>query len=356
MISKVNRALAVTAFTLTFLAAPAGPVFADPAVPTDYQSRVTAVEPATDDLTVEVAGGDAFLEVVVVPGHAVEIPGYEGEPYIRIDEHGVVTVNDRSPSKFLNDDRFGKTVPDSADAMGSPLWQVVGTDGKYAWHDHRTHWMSPTRPPAIVGNTVQQVFRWEIPITVDGVEHLLEGTLEWHPSGSGITPLAIGLMAIVALAGWRRGKIRYLAISGALAAAIGLILSFAQWLATPAAARTFPTSTVAPAFAFALLVVAAALADSRRLSAVQAIVVACVALGVFVAGSFGVLTKPVLPSAITDPVERIATAAVGWVTVAIGAIAVVEMLRLNEIFAERAGGVRPRGPLDTPRGGGATPS
>ena len=46
----------------------AAPAFADPPGPTDYQSEVRSVEPATPTIEVGIIGGDSFFEMRVEPG------------------------------------------------------------------------------------------------------------------------------------------------------------------------------------------------------------------------------------------------------------------------------------------------
>ena len=130
----------------------AAPASADPATPTNYRSHVVFVE-GPGVMKVEIVGGDAFVRLTAEPGVMLEILGYEGEEYIRFDPDGTVNVNQRSPSKYLNDDRYANVeLPAEADAEAIPRWEAVSADGTYSWHDHRTHWMSPT-PPASVGQS-----------------------------------------------------------------------------------------------------------------------------------------------------------------------------------------------------------
>lgn len=311
----------------TVLAGPAPSALADPAVPTSYDSRFLSVEPAADVISLAVVGGDAFVEIRVEPGHRVEIPGYSGEPYIQITTDGVVSVNANSPTKYANDDRFGTSrLPETADPAAPPDWEVVGTDGHYSWHDHRTHWMSYNRPPGVSGDEIEQVFAWEIPLTVDGIERVASGTLEWHPSTSGLAPIALGIAGLAGLALWRRGSLQVLASLAGAAALAALTSGVVQWLATPAVARTFPVSVVPPLFALLAAVAAAAQARTQKVKAAQAIVLACVALAVYAIGSRDVLTMPILPSALADPLERFITATTAWIALVVGSLAIFEML------------------------------
>ena len=138
------RSVVVALAWLALLVAPAA---ADPAQPGDVRSRVTELAPRTTGVRAEIVGGDSFLQLEVDRGREVVVLGYESEPYLRVRPDGTVEVNDRSPARWVNDDRLG-----SAAAAGhgrraaAPDWRVIGEGGKVAWHDHRTHWMAPTRP------------------------------------------------------------------------------------------------------------------------------------------------------------------------------------------------------------------
>ena len=90
---------------------PAGVAFADPAGPTDYETTITSVEPATPGIEVSVVGGDSFLRVVAEPGVDVVVLGYQQEPYLHIRADGVVEENQRSPATYLNADRYGTGAP-----------------------------------------------------------------------------------------------------------------------------------------------------------------------------------------------------------------------------------------------------
>ena len=53
---------------------------------------------------------------------------------------------------YINDDRYGANDLAPSRLQGvdvtalEPDWEQVATDGTFAWHDHRTHWMSSTPP------------------------------------------------------------------------------------------------------------------------------------------------------------------------------------------------------------------
>ena len=137
-------AVAAAAGTLLALAAPAS---ADPPGPTDYESRVVSITPLTDAISVAFIGGDSFMELTVADGHRVIVFGYGGDAYLRFDADGSVWENDASPTRYLNEDGFAAAdVPAEPDPQAAPRWRRVGSGGRHAWHDHRTHWMNEARP------------------------------------------------------------------------------------------------------------------------------------------------------------------------------------------------------------------
>jgi hypothetical protein len=197
---------------LVFIAALAGltagsiaggtPAIADPGHPTNYESTVVDVEPRSDGVRFSVAGGDAYLTVSVEPGHTVEIPGYFNEPYIRIDADQSVYVNENSEAFFINGDRYGRSEIPGYVKGSEPSWALVGTDGFYAWHDHRAHWMSLDLPPTVTGAQRQQVFPWSVPTVVNGMTTTVSGELVWVPSRNAIPAILAGMAALLPLLLW----------------------------------------------------------------------------------------------------------------------------------------------------------
>jgi hypothetical protein len=192
---------------------------ADAAAPTDYRTTVVAVTPATDSIEVEVVGGDAFLQLTADPGTTVMVVGYEDEPYLRFRADGVVLENQRSPTTYLNESRYGTTAPPGADPALPPDWLPVGSGGRYAWHDHRAHWMSQEPPEhALRGD---RILESAIPLRVDGVDVSVEVATDWlhRPSrvplyaGAGI---AAGLVAAALVL---RRRVAWVLLAAAVAAA-----------------------------------------------------------------------------------------------------------------------------------------
>ena len=109
--------------------------------------------------------------------------GYDGDPYLRFRPNRVVEVNLHSPSKYVNEDRFGTLQPPASARPGaSPAWKVVSTNGSYKWFDHRIHWMDK-KPPAQVKDKAQEDedLRLEGSAKVDGRPVTASGTLLWIP-------------------------------------------------------------------------------------------------------------------------------------------------------------------------------
>lgn len=191
-----TRLLAVAAVVILMLS---GPAAADPAGPTDYRTEVVAIDPTDPAVTVDILGGDSFVQLAVEPGSLVEVVGYRGEPYLRFAPDGTVEQNDRSSSRWLNDDRYGESeIPPQADDEAEPEWIVVASDGVHAWHDHRAHWMNPDRPiGAEPGDTILEAV---IPLSVDGrtVDLVVRSELLAGPSP--LPAIVGGLASLVAMA------------------------------------------------------------------------------------------------------------------------------------------------------------
>ena len=135
------RSAAITIAVLALLLAFPSPAAADPPGPTDFKTDVASITPSTDAFEVEIIGGDSFVLLRHLSDATVEVIGYNGEPYLRFLSGGIVEQNRLSPATYLNEERYGDTVPDFADAQAAPEWEQVDDDGSYAWHDHRAHLM-----------------------------------------------------------------------------------------------------------------------------------------------------------------------------------------------------------------------
>jgi hypothetical protein len=171
------RALLAGAAALVALPAPALAHEGNP----DYRSVVTGFNPDVSGVEVEVLNFDDSLRLQNQSGETVTVEGYEAEPYFRIQPDGTVEVNERSPSLYLNRDRFAQVdVPDRADPEAPPQWHVESESGQFAWHDHRSHYMGEGTPPQVTDESVRtKVFDYEIPMQVGDRTVNLLGTLYW---------------------------------------------------------------------------------------------------------------------------------------------------------------------------------
>ena len=290
------------------------PAWADAPQPTNYRSRLLAVEPEVDGVDLEVVGGDAFLRLTVQPGVEALVFGYgdgaaDPEPYLRFEADGTVLVNLRSPAHYLNQDRYGaEAPPPDADPAAAPRWQEVAEGGSYTWHDHRIHWMSPQPPARIATEPGRQhtVFDWTVPFQVEGRSAEARGELLWLPSRSPLLPSLLGLVVLVTAAVGVRAGDRMRAGGGvvAIAGTIALVVSVGAVFAPGGAAVSTWTGLVLALVALAL---GAAVARGRSDRPGPMLIAAGGAVIVWAVQRWSVLTAPLLPTAFPDPVDWIGT-------------------------------------------------
>lgn len=222
----------------------------DAVQPRDTVSVIESVVPALPDgVDVTIVGADTYVRLES-EGIAVEVPGYENEPYLRIDENGVVEVNDGSMTTLLNSERYGRVELSTFVASPTPQWRTIATNGIAMWHDHRSHWMSPMRPATLDDKGTVQPFT--IPMVIGGVETSIKGTLYlrdkasplWWISGL----LAVAAMVVLSLA-WRRSFF----VALAAVSSFGVVVGAAEYFGLPDGARITPVMLL---FSLAALVVA----------------------------------------------------------------------------------------------------
>jgi hypothetical protein len=170
----------------------------------NYRSEIRALVPAVPGIQLEVLNYDDRLLLTNRTDQTVLVRGYEREPYVRIDGDGSVQVNKRSPSYYLNEDRFAQVeVPAEANEKAAPLWQTVSKTGRYEWHDHRIHWMSKETPPQVKDkDKPAKISDWRVPLEVGDQKVNLTGTLRWEPGDSSIPTgayIALGAVALASL-------------------------------------------------------------------------------------------------------------------------------------------------------------
>ena len=192
-----RRLLLVSICAVAFTVGMAGPALAHgggTADATNFRSEVDRViegngssedAPPTDVPGVEwrVRALDAYLEVTNTTAQELVVPGYEGEPYLRISRDRVLE-NQNSPAVYLNNDRFAQTpIPPGVGGGEGANWVEVATGPTYRWHDHRIHWMAQTLPPQAKTDpsTAHVVQNWSVPFTFGGEQFATQGTLRWVP-------------------------------------------------------------------------------------------------------------------------------------------------------------------------------
>lgn len=209
----------------------------DAVQPRDTVSVIESVIPAfPDGVSVSIVGADTYVRLET-RGVAVEVPGYEGEPYLRIDTDGVVQINDGSMTTLLNSERYGRVEMSSFMATDVPQWKTIATNGVAMWHDHRSHWMSPLRPATIDDQGTVQEFT--IPMLIGGVETSISGTLYLRDKASFAWWIfgVVGVAAI-ALAALRARRMFFIAI--AAVSAFAFLVGVAEYFGLPDGARITP--------------------------------------------------------------------------------------------------------------------
>jgi hypothetical protein len=283
---------------------------ADDAGPSTFRSEVVSVEPSVAGLHVEVVGGDSFVSLRNDTGQVVVVTGYSGEPYVRFGADGRVEENLASPTAALNLDRYGAVDPGTVSAVGTePRWRLVATDGQWAWHDHRVHWMSPT-PPLGLGPG-DQVVDGVVPLLVDGQRVDVRVASVWVAPPSRL-PIVGAVMAAglgVALVLRVRGRRPWFVLTGVAAVSATVVGGWEYWSLPPAAR---PSIAVVATPGAALVAVVAgwwACRQQRDTSfvVVGALMAAGLELGLWSWRRFDGLLLPVLPTTLEPGIDRATT-------------------------------------------------
>lgn len=251
---RLRAGLLAVAFTVGL---PAATAWADAAGPTDYRTTIVTIEPATPTIQATIIGGDSFLRLVVERGTTVDVYGYRSEPFIRFLADGTVEENRASASYYASRSRLGSDLPADFDEEAAPDWHVVATNGDYTWHDHRTHWMTNTRPPGKRPGDV--ILRQSVLMVVDGVSTELVVESVWLASPSTVPIWVGGLagLAIAAAVGRRRTFVGALPLLDL--ALLALVIGVWQFTSLPASTGPRPVWWIYPAVALAASVGLAAL-------------------------------------------------------------------------------------------------
>lgn len=209
----------------------------DSVQPRNTESVIQSVVPALPDgVRVDIVGADTFVRLRVT-NHSVEVPGYEGEPYLRFEKNGEVFINETSPTTALNNDRFGNVDMSAFVEGAATKWRRIATNGTAMWHDHRVHWMSP-KPPAPIDNA-GTVLTWKVPIVVDEVGTVVTGTLYLRDQAS-VVWWAFGMVSLllaVALTLMRKRILHLVLLAISL---VGVVIGTTQLFGLPSGARITP--------------------------------------------------------------------------------------------------------------------
>lgn len=322
-----RRLIASAVILATLGAAPIA--HADPPAATDYHTTIVAITPPTASIHPAIIAGDSFFELAVDRGTAVDVLGYRGEAYLRFLTTGEVLENRRSMSYFANRSRLGSAVPDDITADATPEWHTVGRDGRYAWHDHRTHWMN-TRAP-LGARRGDAVLDASVPLVVDGRPVSVSVRGIWEPPPSSLpwvlgALVGVGLVALV----WRRRQ------SATTGAAVALLVSAAatmigawQYLSVPTETGPSKLSIVLPAVAAVAAALALLIASRRRPTAVGAglVLLGAIELALWAWARRAHLHRAILPTAAPWWLDRAVTAAAMVTAIALAAQGVARLAK-----------------------------
>ena len=302
---------------------PAGAVGADPPGPTDYETVVVGIEPATPTIAVEMIGGDSFVQLAVQRGIEAVVLGYSDEPYLRFRTDGTVEENRLSPAVAQNKDRYGEASSATGDPNATPEWVVVANNGTYAWHDHRAHWMSSDPPPGFERG--QRIQDGVIPLVVDGVTVRISVTTTWQEAPSRV-PLVAGaivagfvVMTVLSI----RARLAWVLVAGAAAAgAIGWV----QVNSVPESTGPSIIWWLLPAVAGVSAVIAVPL--GRSVASYSLVLLGGIELALWVFMRRDGLTRSLLPTDAPFWLDRAVTTGAAVAAAAGVATAVVGMFRL----------------------------
>jgi hypothetical protein len=128
------------------------------------------------------ANSTGLLTLLAPPGHDVVVLGYVREPYLRF-VGGAVYENEHSLTAFVN---RGLAPPRSSGRSAPPLWRRVARGRRWAWHDHRIHWMSAAPPPLVRSSPHRphHIFGWTVGMRVDDRPAAIVGELDWRPTAA----------------------------------------------------------------------------------------------------------------------------------------------------------------------------
>jgi hypothetical protein len=321
----VGLPLAALVAGVVLAAAFATPAFADPAGPTDYRSEVVSVDPPSTDIDVEIIGGDSFVQLTAEPGTDVIVVGYQGEPYLWFRPDGSVAENRNAPTTYQNVSRYGSDVSAGVDPQAAPDWHQVASDHRWAWHDHRAHWMQNTRP--LGASPGDQILEAVVPLVVDGADVSVTVASTWQPAPSPVPAWLGAIAGGLAAVGWwatrRRGRpaMPWLVPPAALALVVGAW----QYLSLPSETGPRLVWWALPAVAVACTIAAIVLERTRGFWADAAMLLVGVELAIWGWVKRDGLSAALIPTEAPGWLDRFAVAAaltsgVGFTALALWAL------------------------------------
>ncbi|HEV7524586.1 MAG TPA: SCP2 sterol-binding domain-containing protein [Acidimicrobiia bacterium] len=204
VVHRCAAALAGAVVVLGVIATPASAHTIGGPRPTNYRSRVVAIEPNVPGISARIVDLGAKIELTNRGSTDVTVLGYEGEPYLRVGPDGVFE-NLHSQATYINRSRLGGSVPLGVDTAptAQPEWKKIGSGHAARWHDHRIHWMSPQPPPQVAAapGTFQHLSQQNIVLVRNGERVAIAVALDWVPGPSGLPwlPAAIALFVVGAI-------------------------------------------------------------------------------------------------------------------------------------------------------------
>ncbi len=209
--SAAGRRLKVGMTCLAAMLAPALAVGAGPASAhkgnPNFRTTILTFQPKVAGVSLEVLNGDDSLQLTNRSKQPVTVYGYADEPYARVLADGTVQVNKQSPAYYQNNERFlggpDTQVPANVDPKNAPQWSAVDKTGRFAWHDHRIHFMSKGVPTQVKDTSRKtKIFDWTVPLQVGTDRGAIAGRLFWVPKDDSGPPVgAIAGFGVLLLAG-----------------------------------------------------------------------------------------------------------------------------------------------------------
>jgi hypothetical protein len=283
------RRFALSVGAMVAILAPAAPAFAhggDAPLATAYRVTVGGITTPEKGLSVRAVEAGGRLELRNETGHPVEVLGYSGEPYLAIRPDGT-WENVNSPAAYLNQTLNGDSpVPATADPTEPPAWRRLATTTTVRWHDRRTHWLSPGRPPQAAADPgrMHRLRDWVVPLRVQTRTFEIRGTLDWvPPPHAGLWWVGAALTGLITT-GLALRRPRWITPLALLAGSAPLLYGLGR-------ALDGGTTTLVPLIA-GLLALAAAYRHPPFYSALAGTALAIFA-GLAEVGSFGAAVLPV---------------------------------------------------------------